>query len=123
MSKNGKNRFKRQYKPIVFASKYEVVVVPFTESPDKQKPRPVAVLSNQAYSEETGNFLGVMISSSGTHTAFAEEIRDLEAIGLVFESWFKPKIATLPINFIKKSLGTLSKRDRKSMDKLIMAIM
>lgn len=106
-------------------SKYDVVVVPFpfTESPDKQKPRPVAVLSNQEYSKATGNFLGVMISSSGTHTAFDEEIHDLEAIGLVFESWIKPKIATLPISFVKKNLGTLSKRDQQSMEKLLKAIM
>lgn len=71
---------------------------------------------------ETGNFLCLMISSSETHTAFDQEIQDLEAIGLVFESWLKPKIATLPVSFIKRNLGALSKKDRQSMDKLIKAI-
>lgn len=105
-------------------SKYDVVVVPFpfTESPEKQKPRPVAVLSNQKYSSETGNFLGLMISSSGNHTAFDTEIQDLEAIGLVFESWIKPKIATLPLTFVKKSLGKLSSGDQKAMDQLVVSI-
>jgi mRNA interferase MazF len=109
---------------LILCSKYEVVVVPFpfTESPEKQKPRPVVILSNQNYAKETGNFLGLMVSSSGYHTVFDAEIQDLEAIGLVFESWMKPKIATFPISFIKKKLGTLSKRDQKRMDELVAAI-
>lgn len=109
---------------MITCSKYDVVVVPFpfTESPEKQKPRPVAVLSNHKYSAETGNFLGLMISSSGNHTAFDVEIQDLEAIGLVFESWIKPKIATLPLTFVKKSLGTLSKADQTAMEQLMVSI-
>jgi len=105
-------------------SKYEVVVVPFpfTESPQKQKPRPVVIFSNLAFAEETGNFLGLMISSSSLRTRFDIEIKDLDAIGLPFESWLKPKIATLPISFIKKSLGQLSKRDRKALEQLIVAM-
>ncbi|WMU93325.1 hypothetical protein EMOOHJMP_00131 [Microcystis phage MaAM05] len=105
-------------------SKYEVVVVPFpfTENPGKQKPRPVVILSNQAFSRETGNFLGLMISSTGKHTVFDTEIQDLESVGLVFESWLKPKVATLPVMFVKISLGTLSKADQQAMDRLISAI-
>jgi mRNA interferase MazF len=109
---------------LITCSKYEVVVVPFpfTESPEKQKPRPVAVLSNQRYANETGNFLGLMISSSSNHTVFDIEIQDLEAIGLVFESWIKPKVATLPRSFIKRSLGKLSDTDQKAMDQLMASI-
>lgn len=109
---------------MTICSKYDVVVVPFpfTESPDKQKPRPVAVLSNAGYSRETGNFLGVMISSSGQQTVFDVTIQDLEAIGLIFESWLKPKIATLPLTFIKKTLGALSEPDRSALDALLSAM-
>lgn len=109
---------------MITCSKYEVVVVPFpfTDSPEKQKPRPVAVLSNQKYSDETGNFLGFMISSAGSHTTFDAEIQDLEAVGLVFESWIKPKIATLPLTFVKKKLGRLSQSDQSAMDQLLASI-
>lgn len=109
---------------LTICSKYDVVVVPFpfTESPYKQRPRPVAVLNNPEYTKETGNFLGIMISSSASHTAFDEPLQDLDDIGLVFESWLKPKIATLPAGFIKKNLGGLSKRDQVAMERLMVAI-
>jgi mRNA interferase MazF len=104
--------------------KYDVVVVPFpfTESSEKQKPRPVAVLSNKAYAKETGNFIGVMISSSGKRSSFDTEIQDLDSIGLTFESWFKPKIATLPVQFIKRNLGQLSNQDQLALDVMVSAI-
>lgn len=105
-------------------SKYDIVVVPFpfTEEPAKQKARPVVILSNALYSSKTGNFVGVMITSSPSRTMFDVEISDLQASGLKINSWLKPKIATFPVTFIRRVLGQLSENDQRAMDKMISAI-
>lgn len=101
-------------------SPFEVVVVPFpfTDRAAAKK-RPALVLSNKGFQGKIGHTVLAMITSAGQEWPLDSDIEDLEAAGLSSPSKVRMKLFTLDDSLIIRKLGTLSKRDRKSVGEKI----
>lgn len=102
-------------------SKWDVVVVPFPFTDiNKSKPRPALVLSNESFNEKNGHSVLLMITTaSNIGWAYDVNISDLVSTGLDTASVVRMKMFTIDNRVIKKKIGTLGLRDRKSLNKAI----
>ena len=91
-----------------------VIQFPFVDSP-KSKPRPVLVLSSEAFGEENNHLVATMITSAG-HEPWAgdTEINDLQRAGLKKPSIIRLKLFTLDLQLNPRKIGELSGEDQKS---------
>lgn len=95
-------------------NKYDVVVVkfPFADS-TATKGRPVVIISNKFYNDNSRNSLLVLGISSKTNSKlhFEKLIENWSEAGLLKPSFFKSAIATVDKKIVTKYLGKLHEKD------------
>ncbi len=107
-------------------NKYDVVVVkvPFTDF-SAIKARPVVVVSNSFYNENSRNDLIVMALSSQVQNKlpFEFEISEWENAGLLKPTILKSAIATVTSEIVLNKLGQLSAIDIQKTENLLQKIL
>jgi mRNA interferase MazF len=87
---------------------------PFTDTPIR-KPRPVLVLSSQAFNAGHGHIIGCMVTTgAGSSWPSDHPIIDLTATGLTHRSVVRWKVFTLPLRLIGRQIGSLAAVDREA---------
>ena len=102
--------------------KYDVIVVKFPfASSLRYKARPAVIVSSNQYNENDRNTLIILAISSQIDSKlnFENNIKNWEQANLLKPSIFKSSIATIEKEFIITKLGSLSNRDKKSLDRLL----
>jgi mRNA interferase MazF len=86
---------------------------PFTDT-ENRKPRPVLVLSGEAFNRAHGHVIGAMITT-GARSSWPSDhaIADLAPTGLHHPSLVRWKLFTLPFQVIARRIGTLAGSDRE----------
>jgi len=106
--------------------KYDVIVVKFPfVGTLKYKARPAVVISNIDYNTASRNTLIVLAISSQIDTKldFEIEIEEWDKSGLLKPSIFKSLIMSIDINDVITKIGSLTYKDKESLDKLINKIL
>ncbi len=110
---------------INFYNRYDVLVVrfPFTDF-STIKARPVVVISNSFYNENSQNDLIVLALSSQIHNklSFEFEVSEWEKAGLLKPTIIKSAIATVSSEIVLNKLGSLSESDIQSLEILLQKI-
>lgn len=99
---------------LMTCKQWDVAVVPFPfVDTRKSKPRPVLILSNENFIEETGHSIAAMITSA-EHAQWLGDtsIINLEESGLKKNSIIRLKLFTLDMRFEPRVIGQLSKSDK-----------
>jgi mRNA-degrading endonuclease toxin of MazEF toxin-antitoxin module len=106
-------------------SRWDVVVAlfPFTDV-DVKKPRPVLVISDQAFNASHGHVIGAMITT-GSESQWPSDcpITDLTACGLNHRSVVRWKLFTLPTALTARRIGALALGDQRRAEKQLAAIL
>ncbi len=91
-----------------------VVPFPFVDSA-VSKPRPVLIVSKDAFQMETGHCLAAMITT-GSNTAWSGDtpIQDLKPTGLTTPSLIRLKLFTLDMQLSPRHIGELSNSCRQN---------
>ncbi len=105
---------------------FDIVVVPFpfTDTSEVKK-RPAIVLSSATEFNNHARACVLAMITTATHAPWPcdVEISDLAASGLPTKSVIRMKLFTLDQRLILKTIGTLSKKDQKSLSKSIEALL
>ncbi len=104
---------------------YDVVIVKFPfASSLKYKARPAVVVSSDYYNNNTRDTLLILAISSSVSSKqnFERELLEYTNAGLLKPSIFKASIATIEKEFIITKIGTLDRRDRENLNKMIKTI-
>ena len=92
---------------------WDIVIIPYPyqERPG-EKQRPSLVLSGESYHEQTGAFIGAMITTAtATRWDLDVAIDHLETTNLISASVVRPKLFTLDTALIKRKIGDLHPAD------------
>jgi len=91
---------------------------PFTDL-TATKTRPVAVVSVEAFQQETGDFTVAMITSVPHTTPYDYESKEWQAAHLLRPSWVRAKLATLDPVLVRYRPDQLSAADLAEVEKRI----
>lgn len=103
---------------MIDCDRWDVVTAmfPFVDIPVR-KPRPVLVLSRQAFHRTHDHLIGCMITTAArSHWPSDRPIGDLAATGLPLPSIVRWKVFTLPAMVLGRRIGALASEDRTAME-------
>lgn len=108
-------------RPIMIYNQFDILVVPFpfVDSP-KSKPRPVVIVTKEAFHEQNAHCVAAMITTA-SHSQWCGDtlITDLAMAGLHCRSYIRLKLFTLDRRIGARKIGTLSQIDRQSLSAIL----
>lgn len=109
---------------IVIYKQFDIVAVPFPFVDSfASKKRPAIILSSGEFNQANKHSIMAMITSARNHPWFADvPITDITCTGLSKPSIIRMKFFTLDHRLILNPLGTLSKKDRDALRKMIKSV-
>lgn len=100
-----------------------LVPFPFTDQTTSKK-RPAAVISSDAYNNDRPDIILMAVTSQMRHLGKTgdAEVKDWQEAGLLKPSLIKPILTTIEKNLVLNKLGSLSVKDRHTLQEVLQTI-
>jgi mRNA interferase MazF len=100
-----------------------LVPFPFTDQSTSKK-RPAVVISSDAYNNDRPDIILMAVTSQMRHLGNTGEaaVEDWQEAGLLKPSLIKPILTTIEKTLVLKKLGSLSERDRHTLQEILQTI-